>query len=297
MQTPHQSLTIDTALYLHGGPGGHTTKANTAFFDPAVYRVVLLDQRGCGRSRPNADTRANTTWDLVADLERLRTHLLHPGPSSSSASPPGATEDGDRAAAPPPWHLVFGGSWGSTLALAYAQAHPASVGALVLRGVFAVRKVELDWTLARGGGASLVFPDAFAEFLAHVSDDDDDGGADDSQEDDGGHVAAYRRRLLSDDEAVCLPAARAWNRWEISISTLRPNIEGLRQLDDASYLLAHARIEAHYFTNGAWLRDGQLLEGANIDKIRHIPSEFLFSRPIAPTTHSQAARCSIDPKI
>lgn len=242
------------ALYLHGGPGGHTTKANTAFFDPAVYRVVLLDQRGCGRSRPNAETRANTTWDLVADLERLRNHLLLPGP----------------------WHLVFGGSWGSTLALAYAQAHPAAVGALVLRGVFAMRRLELDWTLARGGGASLVFPDAFADFLAHVHDGGPGGsgseGEGEGEKDD--HVAAYCRRLMSDDEAVCLPAARAWNRWEISISTLRPNVEGLRQLDDASYLLAHARIEAHYFTHGAWLRDGQLLEPASVDKIRHIPSKF-----------------------
>lgn len=210
---------------------------------------MLLDQRGCGRSRPNAETRGNTTWHLVSDLEALRAHL-------------GVAR----------WHLVFGGSWGSTLALAYAQAHPAAAGALVLRGAFAARRSELDWSLLRGG-ASALFPDAFDELLAFLAPEERVGGR---------HVAAFHRRLMSDDEAVSLPAARAWNRWEISISTLYPNVAGLEQLDDPSYLLAHARIEAHYFTNDAWLRQGQLLEKESIDKIRHIPSKLTRPEGVTP---------------
>lgn len=228
------------AIYLHGGPGGHTTKSNTSFFDPSTYRVVLLDQRGCGRSRPNASTKNNTTWHLVSDIEHLRTHLSIPK-----------------------WHLVFGGSWGSTLALAYAQSHPSSLSTLILRGVFTVRRRELDWSFKQGG-ASMLFPDAFDELLSFLP-----------EEERGDHVRALHGRLNSEDEAVSLPAARAWNRWEIMTSTLYPNVAGLEQLEDPTYLLAHARIEAHYFTNAAWLEEGQLLEKENVDKIRHIPSKCL----------------------
>lgn len=226
-----------TAIYLHGGPGGHISKSNTAFFDPDQYRVVLLDQRGCGQSRPNAETRENTTWHLVEDIEKLRRHLKIEK-----------------------WHVVFGGSWGSTLALAYAQTHPASVGSLVLRGIFAVRQLELNWTLIKG--ANILWPDAFDEFINFLP-----------EEERKDHVQSYRKRLLSDDPKISLPAARAWNKWEISISTLYPSPDALKQLDDESYLLAHARTEVHYFTNNAWLEEGQLLKKENVDKIRHIPSK------------------------
>ncbi|KAF1349488.1 proline iminopeptidase [Lizonia empirigonia] len=230
-------------IYLHGGPGGHTTKNNTAFFDPEHYRVVLLDQRGCGHSRPNASTVNNTTWHLVSDIEALREHL------------------GIKK-----WHVVFGGSWGSTLALAYAQTHPSSVGSLVLRGIFAVRELELKWTMTPGG-ASTLFPDHFDEFINFLP-----------EEERADHVASYHKRLMSDDESISHPAARAWNKWEVSISTLYPNIKGLAQLDDASYNLAHARTEAHYFDNKAWLEEGQLLKKENIDKIRHIPTTIVQGR-------------------
>ena len=198
----------------------------------------MLDQRGCGKSRPNASTVNNTTWHLVSDIEALREHL-------------GIAK----------WHIVFGGSWGSTLALAYAQTHPKSVGSLALRGIFAVREFELKWTMVPGG-ASILFPDHFDEFINFLP-----------KEERADHIASYHKRLMSDDESISHPAARAWNKWEVSISTLYPNVKGLAQLDDASYNLAHARTEAHYFQNQAWLEEGQLLTKENIDKIRHIPSE------------------------
>lgn len=240
-----------TAIYLHGGPGGHISKSNTAFFDPGHYRVVLLDQRGCGQSRPNAETRENTTWHLVEDIEKLRRHLKIEK-----------------------WHVVFGGSWGSTLALAYAQTHPASVGSLVLRGIFAVRQLELNWTLIQG--ANILWPDAFDEFINFLP-----------EEERKDHVQSYRKRLLSEDPKISLPAARAWNKWEISISTLYPSPDALKQLDDESYLLAHARTEVHYFTNNAWLEEGQLLKKENVDKIRHIPSK---QPPLLHQCHPQRKR-------
>lgn len=235
-------LTLKVVIYLHGGPGGHISKANTAFFNPEHYRVVLLDQRGCGKSRPNASTVNNTTWHLVSDIEALREHL-------------GIAK----------WHIVFGGSWGSTLALAYAQTYPSSVGALVLRGIFTVREFELKWTVVPGG-ASMLFPDLFDEFINFLP-----------EEERVDHIASYHKRLMSEDESISHPAARAWNKWEVSISTLYPNTKGLAQLDDATYNLAHARTEAHYFQNKAWLEDGQLLKKENIDKIRHISSMKLLT--------------------
>ncbi|KAF2260541.1 proline iminopeptidase [Lojkania enalia] len=230
-------------VFLHGGPGGHITKGNTQFFNPQYYRVILLDQRGCGKSRPNADTRNNTTWHLVSDIEALRKHLKIPK-----------------------WHMVFGGSWGSTLSLAYAQTHPSSVGSLVLRGIFTVRSLELDWTLSPQGTAML-FPEAFGEFLSFLP-----------EEERTDHVNAFHKRLMSEDISVSYPAAYAWNKWEITVSTLYPNIEGLANLDDPSWLLAHARMESHYFQNKAWLEEGQLLRKENIDKIRHIPATIVQGR-------------------
>jgi len=244
----------NVVIYLHGGPGGHISKGNTAFFNPEHYRVVLLDQRGCGKSRPNASTVNNTTWHLVSDIEALREHL------------------GIKT-----WHMVFGGSWGSTLALAYAQTHPSSVGSLVLRGIFAVRDLELKWTMAPGG-ASILFPDHFDDFINFLP-----------EEERADHVASYHKRLMSDDESISHPAAMAWNKWEVSISTLYPNTKGLAQLGDASYNLAHARTEAHYFQNKARLEDGQLLKKENIDKIRHIPSkQCLPSISLLPSNKSVA---------
>lgn len=230
-------------IYLHGGPGGRCTKAITVFFKPEQYRVVLLDQRGCGLSRPNASTTNNTTWHLVSDIEALRKHLQIEK-----------------------WHLVFGGSWGSTLSLAYAQTHPQSVGSLVLRGIFTVRALELQWTLVPGG-AAMLFPDKFDEFIEFLPEDE---RAD--------HVTSYHKRLMSDDTSISHPAARAWNKWEISISTLYPNIAGLKSLDDPVLLLAHARMESHYFQNKAWLEEGQLLKKENIDKIRNIPATIVQGR-------------------
>ncbi|KAH7086466.1 Alpha/Beta hydrolase protein [Paraphoma chrysanthemicola] len=230
-------------IYLHGGPGGQCGKANTQFFDPEHYRVVLLDQRGSGQSRPNACTDNNTTWHLVEDIETLRKHLNIPK-----------------------WHLVFGGSWGSTLALAYAEKHPESVGSLVLRGVFAVRAFELNWTMVQGGAATL-FPDHFDDFLNFLPEDER-----------ANHIDSYHKRLMSPDTSISHPAAFAWNAWETSMSTLYPNTAGLKQLEDPSYLLAHARMEAHYFKNKAWLEEGQLLKKENVDRIRHIPCTIVQGR-------------------
>ncbi|KNG51874.1 prolyl aminopeptidase [Stemphylium lycopersici] len=230
-------------IYLHGGPGGNCSKGNTVFFDPSEYRVILLDQRGCGQSRPNATTTNNTTWHLVADIEALRKHL-------SIAK----------------WHMVFGGSWGSTLALAYAQTHPESVGSLVLRGIFTVRDLELKWTNLRGG-ASFLFPDRFDEFLNFLP-----------EEERSDHITNYHKRLMSSDTAISHPAATAWNTWEISISTLYPDPKAFQKLQEPAYLLAHARIEIHYFTNKAWMEDGQLLKKENVDRIRHIPTTIVQGR-------------------
>ncbi|KAF1935381.1 hypothetical protein EJ02DRAFT_389299 [Clathrospora elynae] len=230
-------------IYLHGGPGGNCSKSNTVFFDPEQYRVILLDQRGCGQSRPNANTTNNTTWHLVADIETLRKHLQIFK-----------------------WHIVFGGSWGSTLALAYAQTHPSSVGSLVLRGIFAARAMELQWTNLRGG-VSMLFPDHYENFINFLPEDE---RAD--------LIANYHKRLMSPDPRISHPAAIAWNTWEISISTLYPDEHGLEKLKDPAYLLAHARIEVHYFTNKAWMEDGQLLKKENVDRMRHIPTTIVQGR-------------------
>lgn len=205
--------------------------------------MILLDQRGCGQSRPNANTTNNTTWHLVADIEALRKHL-HIAK----------------------WHMVFGGSWGSTLALAYAETHPESVGSLVLRGVFTVRDLELKWSNCEGG-ASMLFPDKWDDYVGFLP-----------EEERADHIANYHKRLMSSDPAVSHPAARAWNTWEISISTLYPDATAFQKLQEPEYLLAHARIEIHYFTNKAWMEDGQLLKSENVDRIRHIPTTIVQGR-------------------
>jgi proline iminopeptidase len=230
-------------IFLHGGPGGKTSKANTSFFDPQHYRVILLDQRGSGKSRPHACTIDNTTWHLVSDIEALRTHLNIPK-----------------------WHLVFGGSWGSTLALAYAQKHPSSVGSLILRGIFTMRSLELKW-FNSPSGVGMLFPEAFEEFINYLPENE---RAD--------HMKGYHARIMSDDTSISYPAATAWNKFEINMSTLYPNTAGMAQNEDPAYLLPHARMESHYMQNRAWLEEGQLFKKENIDKIRHIPTTIVQGR-------------------
>lgn len=218
-------------VFLHGGPGGGCSPDHRRYFDPERYRIVLFDQRGCGRSTPHAsapdaDLSANTTWHLVADIERLREHL-----------------GVDR------WQ-VFGGSWGSTLALAYAQTHADRVTELVLRGIFTLRRSEIRWFYQEG--ASQLFPDAWEEYLAVIPE---------SERDD--LVAAYRRRLFDEDPTVHVPAGVAWTVWENSTIRLFPDAAGIAAARaDTAAAVAFARIENHYFSHGGWMEDGQLIRDA-----------------------------------
>lgn len=228
------------AVFLHGGPGGGCSAVQARFFDPKRYRILLFDQRGCGRSTPHACLTDNTTWDLVEDIERLRKHL-----------------NIDR------W-LVFGGSWGSTLALAYAQTHPEAVTELVLRGIFMLRKREIDWFYQ--GGASRIFPDAWERYLAPIPEDERDD-----------LLSAYHRRLTSESTEVQLEAARAWSIWEGSTSTLEPSPRLSNSMGQAHFALAFARIECHYFMNrGFFQQETQLFD--NLDRIRHIPTVIVQGR-------------------
>jgi proline iminopeptidase len=227
-------------VFVHGGPGGGTEPRHRRFFDPAAYRIVVYDQRGCGKSTPFASLEHNTTWDLVADLEKLRAHL-------------------EIAR----WQ-VFGGSWGSTLALAYAETHPERVTELVLRGIFLVRKWEIDWFYQ--GGCSHLFPDHWQDFLAPIPENERHD-----------LVAAYHRRLLSPDRAVRVEAARAWSVWEGRTSYLLANADAIAHHDEDDFATAFARIECHYFVNGCWLEgDRALLK--NVGKIRHIPATIVQGR-------------------
>lgn len=227
-------------VFLHGGPGGGTSPKQRRFFDPRRYRIVLFDQRGCGQSTPHECLEANTTWDLVADIERLREHL-------------GIER----------WQ-VFGGSWGSTLALAYAQAHPDRVTELVLRGIFLLREREIDWFYQQG--ASFLYPDAWEPYEALVPADE---RAD--------MVGAYYQRLTSADAAVRLEAARRWSVWEGSTSKLHPDADIVAHMDEDAVALAMARIECHYFMHHGWLgADDRLLQ--EVPKIRHIPATIVQGR-------------------
>jgi len=229
-------------VFLHGGPGGGTDAKMRQFFNPRRYRIVLFDQRGCGRSRPAASLIDNTTWHLVCDIEAIREHLQI-----------------DR------WQ-VFGGSWGSTLALAYAQKHPARVTELVLRGIFLLRRWELDWFYQDPGGAAALFPDLWEHYLAPLS-----------EEERKDCVRSYYRRLTSPDEKVLLEAARAWSIWESALSYMRMNKNYVKRAGDADFAAAFARIECHYFINGGFLeREGQLLE--DVHRIRHIPATIVQGR-------------------
>jgi proline iminopeptidase len=225
---------------VHGGPGGGCNTAMRRYHDPARYRIVLFDQRGCGRSLPHASLEANTTWHLVADMEKLRTHL-------------GVAR----------WQL-FGGSWGSTLSLAYAQRHPERVSELVLRGIFLLRREELRWFYQ--GGCSWMFPEAFEEFKRLIP-----------EEERGDMIAAYHRRLTGSDRSVQIAAARAWSVWEGSTLSLLQDPERVRLFGADSYAIAFARIECHYFINrGFFERDDELLMGAA--RIRHLPCVIVHGR-------------------
>ena len=227
-------------VFVHGGPGGGSSPEARQFFDPERYRIVVFDQRGCGRSRPHASLEANTTWHLVADMETLRREL-------------GINR----------W-LVFGGSWGSTLALAYAQAHPEAVTELVLRGIFLLRPEEIHWFYQEG--ASALYPDSWEAYLAPIP-----------KEEQGDLLNAFHRRLISNDEVIRLAAARAWSVWEASASFLIQNQDFMDKLDAPDAALAMARIECHYFVNGGFFESpNQLLE--NIDRIRHIPAIIVQGR-------------------
>ncbi|KAJ5281190.1 Proline iminopeptidase [Penicillium angulare] len=222
-------------IFLHGGPGGKTSKNNTTYFNPSIYRVILLDQRGTGKSQPQTELRENTTPDLVTDIETLRIHLQIPK-----------------------WHLLFGGSWGSTLALLYAQSHPDKVNALLLRGVFTTRDAEVSWS--RGAlGAANIFPEAWEVFLSFLP-----------VQERGDPVAAYYKRLTGDDYAVRLAAAKEWNRWDMSIGSLRVDESGFLALEDEEWSLAHALMEAHYAVHHFWLDEGQILKSENLERMRHL---------------------------
>ena len=228
------------AVFLHGGPGGGLSPDYRRFFDPAVYRAVLFDQRGSGKSTPYAELEENTTWDLVADIERLREHLGI-----------------DR------W-VVFGGSWGSTLALAYAETHPERVKALVLRGIFLVRKRELEWFYQ--DGADAVFPDFYEDYVDFIP-----------EEERGDLMRAYYSRLTSDDESVRFEAARRWSIWEGSTSKLFPDPNLIEMFSAPDKAVALARIECHYFLNNCFFdSENYLLE--NVGKIRHIPTVIVQGR-------------------
>ncbi|WP_291050222.1 prolyl aminopeptidase [Herbiconiux sp.] len=231
-------------VFLHGGPGGGTSPQHRRLFDPALYRIVLFDQRGCGRSVPHASTpgidlETNTTWHLVADIERLRESLGI-----------------DR------WQ-VLGGSWGSTLALAYAQTHPEHVTELIVRGVFMLRKSELDWFYE--GGASAILPDRWEGFVAPVPETER-----------GSFIQAYHRLLHDPDPAVHGPAGVAWSTWEASALTLLPRDDLVASFGRPDYALAFARIENHYFVNQGWLEPDQLLRDAH--RLRDIPGVIVHGR-------------------
>ncbi|MEN9221613.1 MAG: prolyl aminopeptidase [Thermostichus sp. BF3_bins_97] len=227
-------------VFLHGGPGGGIDPVYRQYFDPQRWRVVLFDQRGCGQSRPYAELQENTTWDLVADIEALRQHLHI-----------------DR------W-VVFGGSWGSTLALAYSQTHPEACLGLILRGIFLLRPFEIGWFYQ--SGASHLFPEAWQHYLAPIPPEERDD-----------LLGAYHRRLTHPDREVRLQAARAWAIWEASTSKLIPSPDLIERFGRGEFAEAFARIECHYFVNRGFLDpEDQLLKG--VERIRHLPGVIVQGR-------------------
>lgn len=227
-------------IFVHGGPGGGTSEDTLRFFDPEKYYIVQFDQRGCGQSTPHACVEENTTWDLIADMERIREHLN--------------IEQ---------WQ-VFGGSWGSTLSLAYAQSHPQRVTELVLRGIFLFREKEMLWFYQEG--CSRIFPDAWQPFYEHIPEDERHD-----------LMTAYQKRLFSDDKAVQLAAAERWSVWEGSTCHLYPDLQHIEDTAEPEFALAFARLENHYFMNkGFFEHENQLLD--NCDIIADIPTIIVQGR-------------------
>ncbi len=229
-------------VFLHGGPGGGSSPEHRRQFNPDKYKILVFDQRGCGRSTPYASLENNTTWDLVEDIEKLRTQVAKV----------------DK------W-MVFGGSWGSTLALAYAEKYPEHVTELVLRGIFLFDQYEIDW-MYKEGGASQVYPDKWDEFVALIP-----------EEERGDIVEAYRKRLTSEDKHVQLQAAKAWSKWEGEIVTILPSPGTIDHFTSPEIAIAVSRIENHYMANHGWLEEGQLLKGA-AEKLRGIPGVIVQGR-------------------
>ena len=227
-------------LFIHGGPGGGCSKIDRRFFDPEKYRIVLFDQRSCGRSKPHAGKKDNTTGLLLDDIEYIRTAL-----------------DIDR------W-ILFGGSWGSTLSLLYAQAHPKRVMAMILRSIFLARQSDLDWTYSEGG-ASQIFPDQWQDFLAPVPVGER-----------GDMVSAYHALLFGDNELARMSAAKHWAMWGGRIATLRPNQEVIDHCADPHRALAMSRIECHYFKNHAFIQENQIIENMNL--VAKIPGVIIHGR-------------------
>jgi len=244
-------------IFLHGGPGGGTDPSDRRFFNPEKYKIVLYHQRGAGKSTPSACLEENTTWDLVKDTEKLREELKI-----------------DK------WH-VFGGSWGSTLSLAYAQSHPDRVKSLTLRGIFTLRKSELDFFYQNG--ASHLFPEAWEEYIAPIPE---------AERQD--MVLAYHAQLNSVDDETRLRAAKAWSKWEMATSKLYVDPAHVAEADKDDFANAFARIENHYFINCGFMRDGQLLDQQEIDKIRHIPCIVVQGRydVVCPATTAYALKKS-----
>lgn len=226
-------------IFVHGGPGGACDSSSRRFYDPAVFRIITFDQRGCGRSTPHGELTDNTTDHLIADLEAIRVYL-----------------NVDQ------W-VMFGGSWGSTLSLLYAQAYPQHVRALILRGIFLCRQMDFDWLYKEG--ANRVFPDYWAEFVRGVSE---------SESSD--LVASYYARLTGDDELARMAAAKTWSAWEGNCSKLRPSADLLAKFTKPHNALALARIETHYFLNKGFIKDNQILN--NMDALQDIPGRIIHGR-------------------
>lgn len=227
-------------IFLHGGPGGGVNPDQRRFFDPDHYRIILFDQRGSGQSTPAAELRENSTWDLVSDIEKIRTHL--------------GIED----------FIVFGGSWGSTLALAYAETHPDRVKGLILRGIFLCRPSEIKWFYQFG--ASEIFPDAWETYKNHIPENERHD-----------YVSAYYKRLTSENPETRLKAAKIWSQWEAATSRLFFDMNSVEEFEDPTYALQFARIECHYFTNNSFFKtDNWLIE--NLDKLQKIPIRIVQGR-------------------
>lgn len=226
-------------IFIHGGPGGGSSPAHRCFFNPDAYRIVIFDQRGCGRSTPHASLENNTTQHLIADMEKIRQHLNIEN-----------------------W-LLFGGSWGSTLALAYAQTYPEKVLGMILRGIFLCRKQDIDWFYQQG--ASAIFPDYWQDYLQPIP-----------AEERSDLLKAYYARLTSDNEIARMAAAKAWSVWEGRCSTLKPNTDIAQNFGEPHVALAMARIEAHYFYHGCFMTENQLIE--NAECLKEIPITIVHGR-------------------